>query len=124
MSDKLNYSVVEGKLSSFDASCDSLYNALKEMDSSVSEVVGTSGGAIYGALGSRLLKEWDYNCSMFLNFKGIFDELHDTAVNKVSSNAEFEQEAQEATKQVYDSHMTDTSAATEGEGTETGGTEE
>jgi hypothetical protein len=25
---------------------------------------------------------------------------------------------------VYDSHMTDTSAATEGEGTETGGTEE
>ena len=101
MSDKLNYSVVEGKLSSFDASCDSLYNSLKEMDEAVSDSISVNTGAIYGSLGRKLLRDWDNNCSMFLNFKGLFDEWHSAAVDIVASNSEFEQEAVEATEEVY-----------------------
>lgn len=103
MADKLNYEIVEEKLSSFSASCDSLYNSLKEMDDAVSNSVSVSTGAIYGSLGRKLLRDWDNNCSMFLNFKGLFDDWHSAAVDVVSINDEFEQEAVAATEEVYHS---------------------
>ena len=90
MADKLNYEIVEEKLSSFNTSCDSLYNSLKEMDEAVSDSISVSTGAIYGSLGRKLLRDWDNNCSMFLNFKGLFDEWHSAAVDIVASNSEFE----------------------------------
>lgn len=101
MAERLNYSVVEGKLSSFDASCDSMYNALKSIDDLVSESVGVSGGAIYGQLGSKLAQDWDNNCARFLNFRGLFDEWHSAAVDIVTQNAEFEQDTVAATANVY-----------------------
>ena len=101
MAERLNYSVVEGKLSSFDASCDSMYRALKEMDNLVSDSIGVSGGAIYGELGSKLAQDWDNNCARFLNFRGLFDEWHSAAVDIVTQNAEFEQSAVAATANVY-----------------------
>lgn len=101
MADKLNYEVVAEKLSSFDASSESLYSALKSMDDTVSASVSVSSGAIYGNLGRKLLRDWDNNCSMFLNFKGLFDDWRSAAVDVVSINEEFEQEAVAATEEVY-----------------------
>lgn len=101
MADKLNYEVVEEKLSSFNTSCDSLYNALKEMDEIISASVSVSSGAIYGNLGKKLLRDWDNNCSRFLNFKGVFDDWRNTAVDVVAINDEFEQESVAATEEVY-----------------------
>ena len=102
MAERLNYGVVEDQLSSFSSSCDSLYNALKEIDSIVSDGIGVSGGAIYGELGSQLATDWDTNCSMFLNFRGLFDEWHSTAVEIVASNAAFEEESVDSTVSAYD----------------------
>ena len=101
MADKLNYEIVEEKLSSFSTSCDSLYNSLKEMDDAVSNSISVSTGAVYGSLGRKLLRDWDNNCSMFLNFKGLFDEWHSAAVDVVAVNDEFEQETVAATEEVY-----------------------
>lgn len=101
MADKLNYEIVEEKLSSFNTSCESLYSALKSMDDTISASVSVSTGAIYGNLGKKLLRDWDNNCSMFLNFKGLFDEWRNTAVDVVAINDEFEQEAVAATEDVY-----------------------
>jgi hypothetical protein len=102
MAERLNYGVVEDQLSSFSSCCDSLYNALKEIDSIVSDGIGVSGGAIYGELGSQLAADWDTNCSMFLNFRGLFDEWHSTAVEIVASNAAFEEESVDSTVSAYD----------------------
>ena len=101
MADKLNYGVVEDKLSSFNSSCDSMYNALKELDSAVSDSLGTNGGVIRGELGNSLLNDWDNNCACFLNFKGLFDEWHTAAVDICASNEAFEKESVEATEAVY-----------------------
>ena len=101
MAERLNYDVVEDKLSSFSASCDSLYNALRDMDNTISESIGVSGGAICGQLGTQLSNDWDNNCSMFLNFRGLFDEWHSAAVDIVAQNAAFEHESVEATASVY-----------------------
>jgi len=101
MADRLNYAVVEEKLSSFAASCDSMHNAIKAMDNLVSENVGVSGGAIYGQLGSKLSQDWDNNCANFLNFRGLFEEWHSAAIDIVAQNADFEQAAVEATADVY-----------------------
>ena len=101
MAEKLNYGVVEDKLSSFNSSCDSLYNALKELDAAVSDTLGNNGGAIRGELGRSLLDDWDNNCACFLNFKGLFDEWHSAAVDICTQNANFEQESMEATEAVY-----------------------
>lgn len=101
MADKLNYEIVEEKLSSFSSSCDSLYSALQEMDEAVSNSISVSTGAIYGSLGGKLLRDWDNNCSMFLNFKGLFDDWYSTAVDVVAINDEFEQETVAATEEVY-----------------------
>ena len=105
MSERLNYGVVEDKLASFNSSCDSLYNALKELDSTVSSSLSGTGSAIRGQLANSLLNDWDNNCACFLNFKGLFDEWHSVAVEIVASNAEFEQENVEATERVYSSDI-------------------
>lgn len=101
MAERLNYGVVETKLASFNASCDALYNALKDMDCAVSETVGIGGGAIHGQLGTHLINDWDNNCSRFLNFRNIFDEWHSAAIEIVAENAEFEKQSVEATVDVY-----------------------
>ena len=101
MAERLNYGVVEDKLSSFNSSCDSLYNALKELDSTVSSTLSGSGSAIRGELANSLLNDWDNNCACFLNFKGLFDEWHTAAVDICTQNAQFEQESVEATENVY-----------------------
>ena len=101
MAEKLNYGVVEDKLSSFSSSCDSLYNALKELDSAVSTTLSGNGSAIKGELANSLLDDWDNNCACFLNFKGLFDEWHSAAVDICAQNAQFEQESVEETKNVY-----------------------
>ena len=101
MADKINYGVVEDKLSSFNASCDSLYNALKELDSTVSSALSGSGSAIRGQLATSMLDDWDNNCACFLNFKGLFDEWHTAAIDIVKSNENFEAESTEATEKVY-----------------------
>jgi hypothetical protein len=106
MAERLNYGVVEDKLSSFNSSCDSLYNALKELDSTVSATLSGSGSAIRGRLANSLLKDWDNNCACFLNFKGLFDEWHSAAVDICSQNAQFEQESVEATEGVYKLDLT------------------
>jgi hypothetical protein len=99
--DKLNYSVVEEKLSTFDANCESLYNAIKDMDESITEAIESSNGAIFGDLGKKLLSDWDDNCSIFLNFRGLFDEWHAAAVDICVSNANFEEESKDSTVQAY-----------------------
>ena len=101
MAEKLNYEVVEGKLSSFNSSCESLYNALKELDSLISSTLGSNGVAIRGNMARSLLNDWDNNCSYFLNFKGMFDEWHTAAVDICAQNAQFEQKSVEATEKVY-----------------------
>ena len=101
MAEKLKYGVVEDKLSSFSSSCDSLYNALKELDTTVSTTLSGNGGAIRGSLANSLLNDWDNNCACFLNFKGLFDEWHTAAVDICTQNAQFEQESVEATEAVY-----------------------
>lgn len=104
MAEKLNYDVVEEKLSFFEFSCDSLYNALKELDETISNSLNSS---IRGRLGDSLLNDWDNNCSMFLNFRGLFDEWHTAAVDICIQNAQFEQTSVEATEQVYKMDVTD-----------------
>ena len=69
--EKLNYSAVAKKLSTFDANCDVLYTALKTIDEAVSESIESVNGAIFGDLGKSLLRDWDDNCEMFLNFKKV-----------------------------------------------------
>ncbi len=101
MAERLNYGVVEDKLSSFSSSCDSLYNALKELDVIVSDSLGNNGGTIRGELGNSLLNDWDENCACFLNFRGLFDEWHTAAVDICTQNEQFEQESKEATETVY-----------------------
>lgn len=101
MAERLNYEVVEGKLSSFNSSCDSLYSALRDLDSIVSSTLGNNGGAIRGDIARILLNEWDNNCACFLNFKGLFEEWHTAAVDICAHNAQFEQESIEATEKVY-----------------------
>ncbi len=101
MAERLNYSVIEDKLSSFNSSCDSLYNALKELDTAVSSTLSNSGGTIRGELATSLLNDWDDNCACFLNFKGLFDEWHAAAIDICTQNAQFEEESKEATENVY-----------------------
>ena len=101
MAERLNYGVVEDKLSSFNSSCDSLYNALKELDSTVSATLSGNGGAIRGELANSLLDDWDNNCACFLNFKGLFGEWHSAAVDICTQNAQFENDSVEATENVY-----------------------
>jgi hypothetical protein len=106
MAERLNYSVVEDKLSSFNSSCDSLYNALKELDSTVSSTLSGNGCAIRGELANSLLEDWDNNCACFLNFKGLFDEWHSVVVDICTQNVQFEQESVEATESVYKPDLT------------------
>ncbi len=100
-SSKFNYEGVVLKLREFNTQCDLFDTTMKEMDSAVTSAVGVSTGGLYGYLGSSMLKEWDNNCSVFLNFRGLFNEWNDTISVIHDKYAEFEKKATEKTDEAY-----------------------
>ena len=114
--EKLNYSAVAKKLSTFDANCDVLYTALKTIDEAVSESIESVNGAIFGDLGKSLLRDWDDNCEMFLNFRGMFEEWRNAAVEICVANEKFEHDSQEHTAETYNLFSDNKSAHEVGNG--------